>query len=88
MDKNYCERKSWKEGVPMVWTVFAGLLLMGLGALYFLRPDLVWKYTERWKSYSADEPSDFYKLNTKIGGAVFFLVGLAGLLLPWIFPDV
>lgn len=72
----------------MVWTVFAGLLLMGLGALYFLRPDLVWKYTERWKSYSADEPSDFYKLNTKIGGAVFFLVGLAGLLLQWIFPDV
>ena len=72
----------------MVWTVFFFFLLMGLGALYFLRPDLVWKYKERWKSYSADEPSDFYKLNTKIGGAVFFLVGLAGLLLPWIFPDV
>lgn len=64
----------------MIWMIFAGLLLMGLGALYFLRLDLVWKYTEQWKSYRADEPSDFYRLNTKIGGAVFFLVGLAGLI--------
>ena len=88
MDKNRCERKSWKEGGLLGWAVLAGLLVMGRGALYFLRPDVGWKYTERWKSYSADEPSDFYKLHTKIGGAVFFLVGLAGLLLPWIFPDV
>lgn len=70
----------------MIWTVFAGVLLMGLGALYVFRPDLVWKYTERWKSYRADEPSGFYLFETRFGGVLFFLVGLAGLLLPLIFP--
>ena len=50
----------------------------------FFRPDLVWKLTERWKSYRADEPSDLYRVSTKVGGAAFALVGLAALLLPFI----
>ena len=31
-----------------------------LGMFIFLKPGLVWKLTEEWKSYRADEPSEFY----------------------------
>lgn len=31
----------------------------------FLRPDFVWKLTGEWKSYRADEPSEFYLKVTK-----------------------
>ena len=33
----------------------------------FLKPGLIWKLTEEWKSYRADEPSEFYLKATKIG---------------------
>ncbi|MFR7831620.1 MAG: DUF6199 family natural product biosynthesis protein [Blautia wexlerae] len=31
----------------------------------FLKPGLIWKLTEEWKSYRADEPSEFYLKATK-----------------------
>ena len=61
------------QGSDLFWTVLGGILLLALGIFMFFRPDLVWKLTERWKSYRADEPS-----------AAFALVGLAALLLPFI----
>ena len=41
----------------MGWVVFAGIVLIGIGAFLFLNPDLMWKLTEQWKSYRADGPS-------------------------------
>ena len=29
----------------------------------FLKPGLIWKLTEEWKSYRADEPSEFVGLS-------------------------
>ena len=43
---------------------------------YFLKPDLVWKLTEEWKSDRADEPSEFYLKTTKISGIIFALFGI------------
>ena len=34
------------------------------------------KLTEEWKSYRADEPSEFYLKTTKIGGILFALFGI------------
>ena len=68
----------------MVETTLCGLLVMAIGTLVFLRPDWVWKATERWKSYAADEPSDLYVFSTKLGGAMFFLLGIAVMVLPFI----
>lgn len=39
---------------------------------------------KKWKSYRADGPSDFYILNTKFGGAMFVLLGIVMMILPWI----
>ena len=40
------------------------------------------KLTEEWKSYRADEPSEFYLKTTKIGGILFALFGIIMIMLP------
>lgn len=54
----------------MVLAVFVGIGFCVIGIFLFLKPDVYWKLTEKWKSYRADGPSDFYILNTKFGGVV------------------
>lgn len=65
----------------MGWVVFAGIVLIGIGAFLFLKPDLMWKLTEQWKSYRADGPSDFYLKSTKFGGVLFMLCGIVAIVL-------
>lgn len=65
----------------MGWVVFAGIVLIGIGAFLFLKPDLMWKLTELWKSYRADGPSDFYLKSTKFGGVLFMLCGIVAIVL-------
>ena len=48
----------------------------------FPEPEWLWALTEQWKSYAADGPSDFYILNTKIGGVLFAVFGAVALVLP------
>lgn len=60
----------------MLWYLLGSLLVTILGVFLFLKPDLWWKLTERWKSYRADEPSDFYILSTRIGGAAVAVIGI------------
>ena len=48
----------------------------------FLKPGLIWKLTEEWKSYRADEPSEFYLKTTKIGGILFAIFGIIMIMLP------
>ena len=55
-----------------------------IGMFIFLKPDLVWKLTEEWKSYRADEPSEFYLKVAKIGGISFALFGIIMITLPFI----
>ena len=68
----------------MLWSISGGVIILVLGVFIFLKPDLVWKLTEAWKSYRADEPSEFYLKATKIGGALFALFGIIMIMLPFI----
>lgn len=68
----------------MLWSIGGGFLIFVLGMLIFLKPDLVWKLTEEWKSYRADEPSDLYLKITKIGGILYALAGVFMIILPLI----
>lgn len=68
----------------MFWMAIVGVVFLLLGVLAFLRPDLIWKVTEQWKSYRADEPSDLYVLSTKVGGVLLALVGIAAIVVPFI----
>ena len=56
-----------------------GLLLLALGLVMAFFPEIWFELTESWKSYSASEPSDFYRLSCRIGGVVFALAGVAGI---------
>ena len=73
-----------KEMVNRLWPICGGIIIFALGMFIFLKPDLVWKLTEEWKSYRADEPSEFYLKVSKIGGISFALFGIIMITLPFI----
>ena len=66
----------------MLWSIFGGMIILALGIVMFLKPHIVWKLTEEWKSYGADESSDLYLKSTKMGGILFALVGVIMMILP------
>ena len=68
----------------MLWCICGGIIFFVLGIFIFLKPDLIWKITEQWKSYRADEPSDWYIISTKIGGALFTAFGIIIVILPFV----
>lgn len=68
----------------MPWCIGGGIFFFALGMFLFWKPDLVWKLTEEWKSYCADEPSEFYLKVTKICGILLALFGIVVMILPFI----
>ncbi len=68
----------------MLWCICGGIIFFALGIFIFLKPDLIWKITEEWKSYSADEPSELYIKSTKFGGALFTVFGIIIVILPFV----
>ena len=68
----------------MLECVCGGIIFLVLGIFILLKPHLVWKLTEEWKSYRADEPSDLYLKSTKFGGILFALLGAIMIMLPLI----
>jgi hypothetical protein len=63
---------------------FIGLLLIIIGLLMAIRPSTVWAVVERWKSDDATEPSGLYVVSARIGGVLFILAGIGGILAYWI----
>lgn len=68
----------------MLWSICGGIIILMLGIVIFLKPHFIWKVTEEWKSYRADEPSDLYIKSTKLGGILFALFGVTIIILPLI----
>ena len=42
-----------KEMANMWWSIGGGIIIFALGMFIFLKPGLIWKLTEEWKSYRA-----------------------------------
>lgn len=53
----------------MLWSVGGGILIFALGMFIFLKPDLVWKLTEEWKSYHDDTSICFRVITTHLSGS-------------------
>ena len=66
----------------MVYCMILSAVCIALGLLCLLRPALVWKWTEQWKSYRADEPSELYRFGIRFGGALFLVFGVVLPFLP------
>jgi hypothetical protein len=60
--------------------ILCGILFLIIGFIMVHFPEFIYEITESWKSYSMGEPSDLYKLSTRVGGAAFILVGAAALI--------
>lgn len=59
----------------MIQCIVLGMIIVIVDILIFLKPDLIWELTEKWKSYRADEPSDFYLKKHKVWWNSIYIVG-------------
>lgn len=64
--------------------ILVGILIIAFGVTIFVKPIWLWQLTEKWKSYGADEPSDFYITSTKFGGVVSVLAGVFFVVSPFV----
>ena len=60
--------------------IFGSIFLLIIGLLMLCFPTMTYNLTESWKSYTSGEPSNLYKWHIRIGGIVFTLVGIAGII--------
>ncbi|WP_348635134.1 DUF6199 family natural product biosynthesis protein [Paenibacillus sp. PvP091] len=58
-----------------------GVFLIFAGVLMIFKTSVFWEITERWTSRDGTEPSDLYIWNTRFGGIMCILAGLAGILI-------
>lgn len=60
----------------MLKIILGGVAFLFLGLVFFIKPTVIWKITEQWKSNCAEEPSKLYIINVKIEGGIFILLGI------------
>ena len=63
--------------------ILLGIALIFWGLMMVCAPDLVYDLTESWKSNRSAEPSDLYCLSIRFGGVMFILVGIGGMIVPF-----
>ena len=59
--------------------IIVGIVFILAGALMLFNPNAIFEITQGWKTYSAAEPSALYAISTRIGGAVFIVIGIIGI---------
>jgi uncharacterized membrane protein YidH (DUF202 family) len=68
-----------------MWEVILiGILFVVFGVVIFIKPIWLWQLTEKWKTYSADEPSDYYIIITKISSVLCVLAGVFFVVAPFV----
>ena len=55
---------------------FLGLVLIVLGGFCVLMPDVIYQFSESWKSSSEGEPSTAYLISCRIAGVIAVIVGV------------
>lgn len=57
-----------------------GIFLILVGLLMLIKPDIFWLITESWKSSDATEPTNLYIVSVRLGGVLFILFGIGGII--------
>ncbi|WP_047981498.1 DUF6199 family natural product biosynthesis protein [Ornithinibacillus contaminans] len=52
------------------------VLLISTGAISLLKPNLVWRLSERWKTKEAEEPSETFLIRERLVGIWSILLGI------------
>ena len=66
----------------MVYCMILSAVCIALVLLCVLRPAVASTWSEQWKSYRADEPSELYRFGVRFGGALFLVFGVVLSFLP------
>ena len=61
--------------------VVLSMVLIIVGGVMIGNPRLFYDITESWKHNRSVEPSDWYLFHTRLGGVVFVVVGVVGVLI-------
>ncbi|MBE6957090.1 MAG: hypothetical protein E7450_06525 [Ruminococcaceae bacterium] len=59
--------------------ILGSIILLIVGVLMLCFPDGVYAITESWKAKASNGPSRLYRIHIRVGGGVFVLVGVLGL---------
>lgn len=59
--------------------LIGGLFVLLMGIFMVAAPEMIYELKESWKSYSAGDPSRLYIISTRIGGVMFILAGIMGI---------
>lgn len=65
----------------LAWSII-GIILILAGGVTFLKPDLVCRVTEPCAIAGTAKPMAVYSTGVKMSGVLFFLIGVAAILLP------
>ena len=54
-----------------------GILFVIAGMIMLVSPKTIFQIVEGWKGTDDKEPSTLYKINLRVGGVVFLILGIA-----------
>ncbi len=60
--------------------VVAGIFLIIIGCIMLIKPNVMWKITESWKTKTNAEPTDLYIIIIRIGGLILAVGGIITIL--------
>ena len=56
--------------------VVAGIFLTIMGCVMLIKPNVMWKIAESWKTKTNAEPTDLYMIIIRIGGLILAVGGI------------
>ena len=57
--------------------ILVGIVFLVIGLLMVVSPSIFFQITESWKSDKANEPSELFRISTRVGGCFFIIIGIA-----------
>ena len=66
----------WIYFLEVTKMIVIGAALFLCGLVMLISPGTVYQITESWKNNRDGEPSDLYKLTTRIEGGILLIVGI------------
>jgi hypothetical protein len=57
-----------------------GIIFIAVGIFSIKEPEMIYELLESWKSYAIGEPSKYYIVTTRIGGAIVIVVGISSII--------
>lgn len=60
--------------------LIAGLFLVLIGGVMLIKPKVIWKISESWKTKTKGEPTDLYIMLIRIGGCILVIGGVCAIL--------